>query len=187
MQALYRDTAIASAPRTCLNHVQDPALEIKRLQRCMNDLIGVLALPAAWRGREPVEILSTLVDSLMGTLSLDFFYARVIVEAGEKPLEMLRAGPSHGTDEIAQSLDEWLNEDQIDRPSQTRRKIGDQEVSVFPIRMGIEGELGLIVAGSQRVGFPEQTESLVLSVAANQAAIGLQQALRLNEQKAGCK
>ena len=61
--------------------------------------------------------------------------------------------------------------------------LGGQEVSVFPIRMGIEGELGLIVAGSQRAGFPEQTESLVLSVAANQAAIGLQQALRLNEQK----
>ncbi len=49
--------------------------------------------------------------------------------------------------------------------------------------MGIEGELGLIVAGSQRVGFPEQTESLVLGVAANQVAIGLQQALRLNAQK----
>ena len=183
MQALYRDTAIASAPRTCLNHVQDPALEIKRLQRCMNDLIGVLALPAAWRGREPVEILSTLVDSLMGTLSLDFFYARVIVEAGEKPLEMLRAGPSHGTDEIAQSLDEWLNEDQIDRPSQTRRKIGDQEISIFPMRMGVVGDIGFIVAGSQRLGFPEQTERLVLSIAATLTAAALQPALLLSEQK----
>jgi PAS domain S-box-containing protein len=49
--------------------------------------------------------------------------------------------------------------------------------------MGIEGELGLIVAGSQRLGFPEQTESLVLGVAANQVAIELQQALRLKEQR----
>ena len=39
------------------------------------------------------------------------------------------------------------------------------------------------MAGSQRLGFPEQTESLVLSVAANQLAIGLQQTMRLNEQK----
>ena len=169
--------------RERVDHPSDPALEIKRLQRCMSDLIGVLALPAAWRGREPAEILSTLVDSLMGMLALDFFYARVIVEANEKPLEVLWAGPSHRTDEIAQSLDDWLNEDRIDRPSQTRRKIGDQEISIFPMRLGIEGELGLVVAGSRRAGFPEQTESLVLSVAANQLAIGLQQALRLSEQK----
>jgi PAS domain S-box-containing protein len=183
MQTLYRDTAIASTPRSCFNHVRDPALEIKRLQRCMNDLIGVLALPAAWRGREPVEILSTLVDSLMGTLSLDLFYARVIVEAGEKPLEMLRAGPSHGTDEIAQSLDEWLNEDRIDRLSQTRRKIGDQEISIFPMRMGVVGDIGFIVAGSQRLGFPEQTERLVLSIAATLTAAALQSALLLSGQK----
>ena len=80
--------------RQQVDHPIDPALEIKRLRQCMNDLVGVLALPAAWRGREPVEILSILVDSLMGMLSLDFFYARVMVEAGDKPLEVLRAGPS---------------------------------------------------------------------------------------------
>ena len=161
----------------------DSALENKQLRQCMNDLVSVLALPAAWRGREPAEILVTFVDSLMGMLTLDFFYARVKVEAGEKPLDLLRAGPSHKTDEIAQSLDDWLNEDQIDRPSQTWCKIRDQEISIFPMRMGTEGDLGLIVAGSQRLGFPEQTERLVLSVAANQTAIALQHALLLSEQK----
>ena len=39
------------------------------------------------------------------------------------------------------------------------------------------------MAGSQRADFPEQTEKLVLSVAANQAAIGLQEARLLSEQK----
>jgi PAS domain S-box-containing protein len=161
----------------------DPSLEIKRLQRCMNDLTGVLALPAAWRGREPAEILSIFMDSLMGMLTLDFLYVRVIVEAGEKPLEMLGAGPSHRTDEIALALDDWLSEDQIDQPFQERRKIGDLEISIFPMRMGVVGDIGLIVAGSQRLGFPEQPESLVLAVAANQLALGWQQALRLSEQK----
>jgi PAS domain S-box-containing protein len=41
----------------------------------------------------------------------------------------------------------------------------------------------VIVAGSERSSFPEQTEKLILSVAANQASIGLQQALLLNEEK----
>jgi PAS domain S-box-containing protein len=166
-----------------VDHPNDPGLEIKRLQRCMNDLIGVLALPAAWSGREPVEILSNLVDSLMGMLTLDFFYARVIGEADEKPLELLRAGPSHRTDEIAQYLDYWLNEDPIDRSLQTRCKIGVEEISIFPMRMGVGGELGFIVAGSQRLGFPDPTERLVLSAAANQTAVALQHALLLSEQK----
>jgi PAS domain S-box-containing protein len=51
------------------------------------------------------------------------------------------------------------------------------------MRIGVAGDIGFVVAGSQRLGFPEQTESLVLGVAANQLAIGLQQALRLDEQK----
>ncbi len=161
----------------------DPALEIKRLQRCMNDLIDVLALPAAWRLCEPAEILSTFADSLMGMLTLDFFYARVIVEADAEPLEVLRAGPSHRTDEIAQSLDDWLKEERIGQPSPTRRKIGRHEISIFPVRMGVEDDLGLIVTGSLRLGFPDQAERVVLSVAANQTAAALQQALFLSKQK----
>jgi PAS domain S-box-containing protein len=51
------------------------------------------------------------------------------------------------------------------------------------MRIGVVGDSGFMVAGSQRLGFPEHTESLVLGVAANQLAIGLQQALRLEEQK----
>jgi PAS domain S-box-containing protein len=170
-------------PREQLDHPSDPALEIKRLRRCMDDLSGMLALPAAWRGHEPAEILSVLVDSLMEMLALDFFYARVIIEASEKPLEMLRGGPLHRSHEVAQFLDDLLNEDQIDRPSQTRCKIRDQEISILSMRMGVEGDLGFIVAGSQRLDFPEQTERLVLSAAANQTAAALQHALLLSERK----
>jgi PAS domain S-box-containing protein len=165
------------------DHPLDPTMEIKRLQRCMSDLIGVLALPAAWRGREPIEILSSLVDSQMEMLALDFFYARVILGAGEKPLGALRASPSHRTDEIAQSIRDWLNENRVDRPSQAQRKIGDEEISIFQLQMGVECSLGFIVAGSRRVGFPEQTERLVLNVAVNQTAATLQQALLLSKQK----
>ena len=166
-----------------MDPASDSAQEIKHLRRCLNDLVSVLALPAAWRGREPDEILASFADSLMGMLSLDFFYARVMLEAGEKPLELLRAGPSHATDKIAQSLDHWLKENPIDRPSQTRCFIGGQDISIFPMRMGIEGGLGFIVAGAQRLDFPEQTERLVLSVAANQTATALQHALIQSEQK----
>ncbi len=61
--------------------------------------------------------------------------------------------------------------------------LGDGDISIVPLRLGLQGEIGAIVAGSRRAGFPEQTESLVLSVAANQAEIGLQEARLLGEQK----
>jgi PAS domain S-box-containing protein len=167
-----------------VEHPSDPALEVKRLQRCMNDMIGVLALPAAWRGCEPAEILSTLADSLMGMFRLDLVYAHVIIEADKEPLKVVRAGPSHRTDEIAHSLDDWLKEQQFGQASQTQLTLAGQQISIVPMGMGVEGAaLGSIVVGSGRAGFPEQTERVVLNVAANQTAAALQQIQHLNEQK----
>ena len=165
----------------------DHTTEVKRLQRCMNDLVSVLALPAVWSVSEPSRILETLLDALMGILDLDFLYARVRLDSNRAPIDALRTAPffgtSHSRETIGQALNHWFGEDPQQRSEGVLGHLGGQQVSAFPVRMGIEGELGLIVAGSRRVGFPEQTESLMLSVAANQAAIGLQQALRLNEQK----
>jgi formate hydrogenlyase transcriptional activator len=51
------------------------------------------------------------------------------------------------------------------------------------LRLGLQDEIGVIVAGCQRPDFPDETERLLLRVAANQAAIGLQEARLLSEQK----
>ena len=53
----------------------------------------------------------------------------------------------------------------------------------MPLRLGLQGHIGVIVAGSGRADFPCQTESLLLSVAANQVVIGLQEARLLSEQR----
>src|SRR3984957_2230088 len=70
--------------------LEDPAQEIKRLRRCINDLTGLLALPAIWRGSEPPQIVQTLVDVLLRMLSLDFAYARLSDAFGAVPVEILR-------------------------------------------------------------------------------------------------
>jgi PAS domain S-box-containing protein len=164
----------------------DPGTEVKRLQRCMNDLVSVLALPAVWSGSEPSRILNTFLDALLVMLDLDFLFARVRLDSHAAPIHALRTAQLHVTDhdreEIRQTLNQWLGEVPQRWHEKTFRRLGGREHSVFAITMGIEGELGIIVAGSQRPDFPEQPESLVLNVAANQAAIGLQQAQRLNEQ-----
>ena len=61
--------------------------------------------------------------------------------------------------------------------------VGNGDITIVPLRLGLQGEIGIIVAGSQRADFPGQTERLLLSVAANQTVIGLQEARLLNDQQ----
>ena len=64
--------------------MEQTAGEIKRLKACINDLISVLALPAIWSGHEPSQIVSTLLDVLLGMLRLDFAYARLSDSIGAR-------------------------------------------------------------------------------------------------------
>jgi signal transduction histidine kinase len=167
--------------------LEHPAEEIKRLQRCMNDLLSVLALPAMWSGAEPSQIAHTLLDALLGMLHLDLVYVRLDDTAGEAPIEMARVGQSRELAARPRELGEvfqcWLGDDPEKWPRVVRNRIGDEDISIVPQRLGLQGEIGVIVAGSQRADFPGQTEKLLLSVAANQASIGLQEARLLSQQK----
>src|SRR5712675_2937181 len=64
--------------------------EIERIQSCINDLIGVLAIPAAWAGQGSAQIVETLLDGLLGMLRLDFAYAWLKDPSGGSPLEVVR-------------------------------------------------------------------------------------------------
>jgi PAS domain S-box-containing protein len=170
---------------TLLEH---PSEEIKRLQRCINDLIGLLALPAAWSGGgDPSQIVRTLLDALLGMLRLDFVYMRLGDSFGGMPGEMIQLAPSQDRatpeQEICEVVRRWLGDDPQYWPASAGNPFADGEVTTVPLRLGLHGEIGMLVAGSRREGFPKKTEKLVLDIAANQAAIGLQEAHRLVEQK----
>jgi PAS domain S-box-containing protein len=164
---------------------RDLAEEIKQLQRCVNDLTSVLALPAIWSGGEPSQIVHTLLDALLRMLQLDLVYVRLT--GGQAPIEMVRfarlqkyiAQPH----EIGEVLNDWLGADPQQWPPRMRNHLGDRDISIVPLGLGLQGEIGVIVAGSERADFPQQTERLILSVAANQASIGLQEARLRSEQK----
>src|SRR6266478_5937351 len=74
--------------------LEPTADEIQRLQSCINDLIGVLAIPAAWAGRGSAQIVETLLNALMGMLRLDFAYAWLKDPSGGSPLEVVRLAGS---------------------------------------------------------------------------------------------
>lgn len=167
--------------------MEKTADEVSRLQGCINDLISVLALPAMWSGQESAQIVSTLLDVLVGMLRLDFAYARLEDPVDESPIEMLRLAqprnPAVRPQDVGQVLNSRLGEDRWKWPVRVLSPVGDGDVSIMPLRLGLRDKIGVIVAGSQRADFPGETERLLLSVAVNQAAIGLQEARLLSEQK----
>ena len=163
----------------------DDAEEIKRLQRCINDLVGLLALPAMWSGGEPSQIILTLLDALLRMLELDLVYLRLKDGGSQPSIEMVRYAQSQMQSSRPQEMDgilkHWLETDSSARPSHIPNPNGGGRFSIVSFGLGLHGEIGAIVAGSERVDFPRQTERLILSVAANQASIGLQGARLLSE------
>ena len=162
-----------------------PADEIKRLQRCVNDLVSILALPATWTGGDPSHIGRTLIDSLASILTLDLVYVRLNEEVGGAQIEMVRGARSAmpPAEEIGADLRHWLGDHPEAWPPVVRCRIGDEDLSIAALPLGFHGRLGIIVTGARRMDFPEQKERLLLTVAANQASIALREAQILCEQR----
>ena len=160
--------------------IEPPADEITRLRGCLNDLVRITALPVLTTSGEPARIASTLLDALVSMLPLSFAYMRLNDLEGVPSLEMARVAEpfedSTCAREIAAALERSMGDVPTNWPLSARVSIRDVEFSTAMMPLGVEGELGIIVAGSQRIDFPGPREELLLTVAANQAVIGLQQA-----------
>lgn len=124
--------------------------EVQRLRRSMNDLLSVLALPAVWAASDAVEIVRTLGEALRVMLALDVVYV---------------------------SLDAMSDGDAVEAALQSANldaSSGAADRLTFSIvRLGLGGDLGVIVAAARRPDFPSGPESLLLNVSANQAAMAL--------------
>jgi PAS domain S-box-containing protein len=164
-----------------------PGEEVKRLERFINDLVSLQALPALWSGGDPSQIAHILMDVLHRLLRLDLIYVELKGVSGEAPVEFARVAQSpvmaSQVGEIGAELHRLLGDDPQKWPSHARRGFEDRDMSVVPLRLGLHGEIGTIVAGAERADFPEVTEGLLLRVAANQAVLSLHEARLLSEQK----
>jgi len=164
-----------------------PAEQVERLQRCISDLVALVALPASWAGADPTLIGGTLVETLAGMLSLDLLFVRLIHPTTGLPIEMARVAPGRQLPTRAHAvgtmLDLWLGGDPRRWPPVLRQRAGNADLSVVALPVGLQGDLGVLVAGSERADFPSQTERLLLTVAKNQAVIALREARLLSDQK----
>jgi formate hydrogenlyase transcriptional activator len=164
---------------------QSTAEEIQRLQRCINDLVSVLALPAMWSGHDSSQIAITLLDALVRMLHLDFAYVRMSDSVEDSGKEWARSAGRHNIepDAIGRALEHSLTNDALSESLVLPNPIGQGVVSLALFRLGLRDELGRFAAASHRADFPTAIEQLLLQVAANQAAIGLQEARYLRQQR----
>jgi len=163
----------------------DLADEVARLRGCLNDLISITALPALSAGRDPRQILDPLVDALLTMLRLAFVFVRVNDVDGP-PIEVVRIGePLEGARErdIRTAIDANVDRAAPNSLFHGRMSVGNVAVSTAAAHLGLNGELGIVVAASEDIDFPSPTERLLFDVAANRAAIGLQQARLLSHER----
>ena len=178
-------TVILMGQQAMITHPNPAADDVQRLQDCINDLISVQAFAAIWSGQKSSQIVGSLLELAVRMLRLDFAYASVGGSSDGSPTEMVRVPMGARIlqpQAIGAALASWLSSD---RPHTFRMPspLGEGEVSVLLFRFGLQDELGILAAASERSDFPIDTETLLLRVAGNQAVIALQEARRFDDQK----
>src|SRR5262245_16410994 len=103
---------------------ESAAEEVARLRRCLNDLVGIIALPTLRIGRAASQILDTLLHALIGTLDAAFVFARLNDAEDGTPIEVARVAESWKgtlrTREVGKAFDAVLGDASRNWPPVTR-------------------------------------------------------------------
>ena len=170
---------------TWMRHAHTSADEVTRLRDCLKDVATIMALPAQSTAGEPDHVVGTVLDALLGMCRLAFVSVRLSGTEGGPSIETVRVDGSFAAkaqvSDITETIAASLRDVPWSGPPRARLFIGDTDLSVASAPLGVQGEIGVIVAGSLRLDFPTDTERLLLDVAASQAAIGLQHARLVRE------
>jgi hypothetical protein len=153
---------------------------VGELQAVLRDLVALSAIPAVWIGSEPPAVAAGLADALVGLLQLDFVFVRLRDPGGGGVVDVRQGTAWTG-------FPEWL-EGRLATSARFVRKevipdVGDDSArrSGFAVPVGVNGEGGLVAAASERSDFPTPGDELLLSVAANYAAVAFQTARLIHE------
>jgi PAS domain S-box-containing protein len=160
----------------------DTDAEILALRTVLRDLVALSAMPTAWVGREPAEVVAGLADALIGLLPLNFVFVRLCVPG-------IAGGVDATRGEAWKTFPEWLGS----RLAESGRLPGKEIVpdidgggGVQPFRgvvlpIGVNAEGGVVAAACDRIDFPTEVDQLLLSLAANHAAAAFQNARLIHE------
>jgi PAS domain S-box-containing protein len=151
------------AERCCIEYLAAGVLRSEQLERHLGDHVWPVLEDSSSRERR-------------GTHDVDRRCRAREEEGVERPSAECRT-EDIGTDrarEIREAIDSSLGGARPNPPSRAAVSVGEVDLAIASARLGLGGEFGVVVAGSQRHDFPTQTEKLLLDVATSQATIGLQ-------------
>ena len=146
--------------------------QIRELRRLLRDLVALATTPAIWVGRDRAQIAEGVADVLLHTLRAESVY---VCLQSPQTFDAVRSPHYPGfSDEIRQvwrqAATATLYVDTINTPKWPIAL----RVAIQPI--GVSADDGFIAVGCPGSEFPNEAESLLLSVAANQTAVALQAA-----------
>ncbi len=157
---------------------------MSELETCIRDLMGLLALPALWTGREPGKVLTMLCEALEAVLPLRVVYASSNVLGREQRDVVFRAeGVSTAPDDPA--WQPFL--DACRRARNPRRGYVENSPAgalyVVRVEMDFQAGSGVLYGGSPNPDFPTTSQSAFLRAAASLAATGLYTARLMRERE----
>jgi PAS domain S-box-containing protein len=151
--------------------------ETQTLRRSVRELAALSTLSAVWSGSTPLEIAEGLGGVLLRSLGLTLVYVRVNGLDDSVVFETARSlhGPATADQarEIGKAFQRVLENG--NGATEVPNPLGGAAVRLSAMPLGFDGDSGLLVAAAEQPDFPTPTDRLMLSVAANQAAIVLQQ------------
>jgi formate hydrogenlyase transcriptional activator len=148
------------------------------LQLFVEELIGLLDLPAFGASADLTAVFQAVLDYLVGKLQLAFAYAQLDAGADDSWKAVLAAPTSEAPPhELHERLTQWLPP-----PAPTGATVvvpsplGPGELAICHFSLGTDRESGGVVVGATRADFPLADEMVFLRVAVNQLRLELQRA-----------
>jgi len=141
----------------------------------LRDLVALSGVPVAWVGREPSAIAADFADLLVDSLNVDSAFVRLCDPKDRAAVETARGKPWP-------ALLEWLRARLAEGGSLLHNESvpgvrdGARAGRGIVVPIGVNAQLGLVAAASDRPDFPGEIDQLLLSVAANHAATAFRMA-----------
>jgi PAS domain S-box-containing protein len=145
-----------------------PDEEILKLRRSLRDVVALTMLPTVWAGYTPHQICADLVDVVARMIDADGVYLIGATNGCAEILRLKREGDRATEQSLRAAAAEPLTGD-------VRTSVAGAEI---PLRM-LTSSLSFqstdrFVVGARRADFPNETERVILRVAANQASTWLE-------------
>ncbi|HUR36236.1 MAG TPA: PAS domain S-box protein [Terriglobales bacterium] len=155
---------------------------VRDLQRVIRDLVSLATIPASWVGREPTHLAESAASLVLHTLRVDA--SCVCIASSLNPISADKDSTHPGFASTVRDLQSRRTPNGSPSVETLTREGWPTPLRVMIQPIGIAGEFGFIAAGCASSAFPSETDSLLLSLTANQLSMAIQTARLIEDRRA---